>query len=101
LGKRKRNGSLRAGITRRRFLGALTAGTAWIALTGAIGCEPTARTRATAAPQGSGLARTFRSRPDLRPPAIKINVNSPETTPGYIFVSPKKGPGEEAPSEDR
>ena len=78
----------------------MTAGTAWIALTGALGCEPTARTRATAAPQGPGQARTFRSRPDLRPPAIKINVNSPDTSPGYIFVSPKKGPGEEGPSED-
>jgi Arylsulfotransferase (ASST) len=78
----------------------VTAGTAWIALSGTLGCEPTARTRATAAPQGPGQARTFRSRPDLRPPAIKVNLTSPETAPGYIFVSPKKGPGEEGPSED-
>ena len=89
-----------AEITRRRFLGAVTAGTAWIALTGAVGCEPTARTGATAAPRGQERARTFRSRPDLRPPAINVNMNSPDTAPGYIFVSPKKGPGEEGPSED-
>jgi hypothetical protein len=100
LGKRERDERLRPGITRRKFLGAVTAGTAWIALTGALGCEPTSRTRATAAPQGPGQARTFRSRPDLRPPVINVNVNSPDTSPGYIFVSPKKGPGEEAPSED-
>jgi hypothetical protein len=100
LGNRARNERLGSGITRRRFLGALTAGTAWIALTGALGCEPTARTRATAAPQGKGPARSFRSRPDLRPPAITVNVNSPDTASGYIFVAPKKGPGEEGPSED-
>ncbi len=42
----------------------------------------------------------FRSRPDLRPPAIEVNTNLPGTAPGYIFVSPKKGPGEEAPTQD-
>ena len=78
----------------------MTAGTTLFALTGALGCEPTARTRATAAPRATGPARTFRSRPDLRPPAIKINIDSPDTAPGYIFVAPKKGPGEEGPSED-
>jgi hypothetical protein len=42
----------------------------------------------------------FRSRPDLRPPVIQVNKNLPGTAPGYIFVSPKKGPGEEAPTQD-
>jgi hypothetical protein len=42
----------------------------------------------------------FRSRPDLRPPAIEVNTNLPGTAPGHIFVSPKKGPGEEAPTQD-
>jgi len=100
LGERPTNGKLGAGITRRRFLGAITAGTAWVALSGSLGCRPTASTTATAAPRGSGEARTFRSRPDLRPPAIKVNTNSPGTAPGYIFVSPKKGPGEQAPTQD-
>ncbi len=42
----------------------------------------------------------FRSRPDLRPPDIEVHTNLPGTAPGYIFVSPKKGPGEEAPTQD-
>ena len=100
LGKQSSNGRFGAGITRRRFLGALTAGTALVAIPGSIGCEPSARTRASAAPQGPGQARTFRSRPDLRPPAIKVNTNLPGAAPGHIFVSPKKGPGEEAPTQD-
>ena len=100
LGKQSSKGRLGAGITRRRFLGALTAGTALVALSGSLGCEPSARTRASAAPQGPGQAGTFRSRPDLRPPAIKVNTNLPGTAPGHIFVSPKKGPGEEAPTQD-
>jgi hypothetical protein len=100
LGKLSSKGRLGAGITRRRFLGVLTAGTALVALSGSLGCEPSARTWASAAPQGPGQARSFRSRPDLRPPAIKVNTNLPGTAPGHIFVSPKKGPGEEAPNQD-
>jgi len=100
LDERSRIGGPGAGITRRRFLGAISAGTAWAALSGSLGCEPTARSSATAAPRGSGEARTFRSRPDLHPPAIKADTNSPGTAPGYIFLSPKKGPEEEAPTQD-
>jgi hypothetical protein len=100
LGKQSSKGRFGAGITRRRFLGALTAGTALVALSGSLGCEPSSRTRASASPQGPGQARTFRSRPDLRPPAIEVNTNLPGTAPGHIFVSPKKGPGEEAPTQD-
>jgi Arylsulfotransferase (ASST) len=69
-----------------------------IALSGSLSCEPTARTKATAAPQGQ--ARVFRSRPDLHPPAIKVNTNMSGTARGHIFVSPKKGPGEKAPTHD-
>src|SRR5918994_1711549 len=100
LGGQSRDGRLGAGVTRRRFLGALTAGTALVALSGSLGCEQSPRTRASAAPQGPGQARTFRSRPDLRPPAIRVNANLPGTAPGHFFVSPKKGPGEEAPTQD-
>ena len=100
LGKQASKGRFGAGITRRRFLGALTAGTALVALSGSLGCEPGSRTQASAAPQGTGQARTFRSRPDLRPPAIRVNANLAGTAPGHIFVSPKKGPGEEAPTQD-
>jgi hypothetical protein len=95
-----RDGRFGAGITRRRFLGVLSAGTAWVALSGPLGCGQSARTKAAAAPRGAGAAMTFRSRPDLRPPSVKVNVSSPKTVPGYIFVSPKKGPGERAPTQD-
>ncbi|CAN5668078.1 hypothetical protein BH18ACT11_BH18ACT11_06750 [soil metagenome] len=100
MGKPAKNERFGAGITRRRFLGAISAGTAAIALSGSLGCGPTARTRAAAAPRAPGAVRSFRSRPDLHPPAIKVNVSSPNTTPGYIFVSPKKGPGEVAATQD-
>jgi hypothetical protein len=100
LGEQSRDSRPGAGITRRRLLGALTAGTALVALSGSLGCEPGSRTQASAAPQGPGQARIFRSRPDLRPPAIRVNANLPGTAPGHIFVSPKKGPGEEAPTQD-
>jgi Arylsulfotransferase (ASST) len=53
-----------------------------------------------AAPQAQGEARTFRSRPDLRPPAIEVNTDLPGTAPGHIFVAPKKGPGEQSPTQD-
>jgi Arylsulfotransferase (ASST) len=100
LGGRSSGERLGAGITRRTFLGAMTAGTAWVALSGSLGCETTARTRAGAAPRVPAQARAFRSRPDLHPPAIAVNTNAPGSAPGYIFVSPKKGPGEEAPTQD-
>ena len=89
-------GRLGGKITRRRFLGVLSA--AGIALTGTLGCESTSRTRASAAP--GGPAGAYRTRPDLRPPAIEVNTTSPDTSPGYIFVSPKKEPGGRAPSQD-
>ena len=98
MGERSSNGRRGAGITRRKFLGTLTTGTALVALSGSLGCERTARTKATAAPQGQ--ARVFRSRPDLHPPAIKVNTNMSGTARGHIFVSPKKGPGEKAPTHD-
>ena len=91
---------MRAGITRRRFLEAVVAGSAWVALSSTLGCEPDARTRATASPQGPGQVRTFRSRPDLKPPAIEVTTQAHETAPGYVFVAPKNGPGEASPAQD-
>jgi hypothetical protein len=87
-------------ITRRRFLEAVAAGGAWITLTGTLGCEPSPRARAIASPARGEEPWSFRSRPDLRPPAIKVNTNSSGKAPGYVFVSPKKEPGASGPSED-
>jgi hypothetical protein len=100
LEERSSGARLGAGITRRRFLGVITAASALVALAGSLGCGPTARTRVAAASQEQGKARTFRSRPDLRPPDIEVSTDLPGTAPGYIFVSPKKGPGEQAPTQD-
>ncbi len=94
------SGRLGGTITRRRFLGALSAGAAGIALTGTVGCEPASHTLASAAPGRPAYARAFRTRPDLRPPDIKVNASSPAAAPGYVFVSPKKEPGGGAPSQD-
>jgi hypothetical protein len=94
------SGGLGGAISRRTFLGALSAGAAGIALTGTLGCEPTSRTLASTAPDGTRKTMTFRTRPDLRPPVIKVNTSSPDATTGCVFVSPKKEPGREAPSQD-
>lgn len=57
LGMRARNERLGEAITRRSFLGASSAGITWLALSGSLGREQTARTRAAAAPRGPGAAR--------------------------------------------
>jgi hypothetical protein len=92
------NGRLGGRISRRRFLGALSA--AGIALTGAFGCGSPSRTRAAASSEGSGQVRVYRSRPDLRPPDVRVNASSPDAASGYVFVAPKKEPGGRAASQD-
>jgi hypothetical protein len=80
------------------------AGVACIALAGVAGCQLTGgRTRAGAsaslAPRPRG-AWTFRSRPDLRPPAVHVVKSGRGLYPGYIFLAPKKDPDEEGPGQD-
>jgi hypothetical protein len=82
---------LRVEWTRRGFLKAASAGAAWIALYGALGCEQSKRKEANASPEWSH-PRTFRSRPDLSPPSVRVNTSSPETAQGYVFAAPKTGP---------
>jgi len=36
-------------------------------------------------------SRHYASRPDLKPPRIKVLVRARHTSPGYIFIAPKKG----------
>jgi hypothetical protein len=95
-----RKGGLGGRISRRRFLGALSTGAAGITLAGTLGCESTSRPRAFASTGGPGRARAFRTRPDLRPPTIRVYAGSSDAADGYIFVSPKKEPGGRAPSQD-
>ena len=36
-----------------------------------------------------GPAQHFESRPDLKPPPVKIKIPAKGTAPGYIFLGPK------------
>ena len=96
-------------FTRRKLLKAAGAGAAWIALAKMPGCEPEGRapqispTTATSPAQSEqALTRgsppapqqsvwSFRSRPDLGPPAAGVDTQAHDTAPGYIFVSPERG----------
>jgi outer membrane protein assembly factor BamB len=107
---------MRNKFTRRRFLTAVSAGAAWMALTNAPGCKPAepatkatpSTTTSPAQPEpvlveGSPLAPqqdawTFRTRPDLSPRAVDVAKQSHDTAPRYVFVAPKKsGPGQGGP----
>jgi outer membrane protein assembly factor BamB len=89
-----------AEITRRRFLGAAAGGAVWVALGSTLGCEPNKVHRVTASRARAGRAWSFRSRPDLRPPAVEVTVRGRDTAPGHIFVAPKNGPEEDGPGQD-
>jgi hypothetical protein len=87
-------------VTRGRFLKAVGAGAAWITLVSALGCEPTESASKNTPPPNAAPgdpsppegAPAFRSRADLRPPVVGVNMSSPETAQGYVFAAPKTGP---------
>jgi Arylsulfotransferase (ASST) len=97
-------------FTRRRFLTAAGAGATYLALANTVGCEPAERTSKarpakTSRPvQPAGEVAygpqpavqrgvwSFRSRPDLRPPAVEVAKNDrEELAPGHVFVAPQRG----------
>ncbi len=82
-------------LTRRRFLGAVGTGAAWIALSNVPGCGPAGRTLKSSSFAQAEPVMAFRSRPDLSPPAIDVVTQAHDTAPGYIFLAPKKGPGQD------
>ena len=86
-----------AKLTRWKFLKAAGAGAAWIALAAAQGCEPDRRNKATGTPVQQGDVLSFRSRPGLSPPSVGVETQAHDTAPGYIFVAPKKGAGQDGP----
>jgi hypothetical protein len=45
----------------------------------------------------SALPKSFRSRPDLSPPAVEVTTQAHGTAPGYIFIALKEGTGEHGP----
>src|SRR5919202_1289841 len=102
-------------FTRRRFLSAAGAGMSYLALTSAAGCDLRERTPVAKTPKGRPLPTpkvwplqnvssapskgvwSFRSRPDLGPPAVEVSTQAHHTAPGYIFVAPKLGRGQHGP----
>ncbi|WP_053057839.1 arylsulfotransferase family protein [Rubrobacter aplysinae] len=87
-------------LTRQRFLRTLGVGAAGTAMLGAAGCGSSKRTRKASLPgvtPSGSYVRTFLSRPDLLPPAIQVRKSASGTAPGYIFISPAKGPGQYGP----
>jgi Arylsulfotransferase (ASST) len=93
---------MRERFTRRRFLSAVGAGATYLALTNAVGCDLSKHTSQAKTQKVSPMPNTprgpledevwsFRSRPDLNPPAVEITTQAHGTAPGYIFVSPEKG----------
>src|SRR5829696_2522808 len=99
-------------FTRRRFLAVVGAGVTYAALTGCDLRESASKART---PKGgsvgtprvwpaqngssaaSGRAWGFRSRPDLRPPAVVVNTRARGQARGHVFVAPKLGRGEHGP----
>ena len=107
-------------FTRRRFLTALSAGAAYLALTNTVGCELLGRTSKLTALHIPGSNRlrvpkvwplpsvslpseegvwAFRSRLDLSPAALEMITTQAhdDTAPGYIFAALKEGAGEHGP----
>jgi hypothetical protein len=101
--------------TRRKFLKVVSAGTVWITLLTMPGCKrsgrtptPTPsttnshaqsngqRTRHSASAQPK-YVQAFRSRPKFSPPTVDVSARAHGTAPGYIFIAPKKGAGQDGP----
>ena len=49
------------------------------------------------APAKAGTIQSFASEPTLHPPKVAITVNSPQATPGDIFLTPTHGLGQSGP----
>jgi hypothetical protein len=80
-------------FTPQKFLGVVGAG---IALLNIPGCKEDRQSHHSP-PTGPSVVRSFRSRPELSPPAIEITAQAHDTAPGYIFVAAKKGAGQDGP----
>jgi hypothetical protein len=104
---------MRERFTRRRFLSAVGAGASYLALTRLVACDrserpPRAKTRRAETPKGGPSSPkvsplpnaslepqedvwSFRSRPDLNPPAVEVIAQAHDTAPGYVFLAPEGG----------
>jgi hypothetical protein len=89
---------LSAWHTRREFLKVAGAGALGAALLNTVGCKPVNWISTIASSGQEGATQSFRSRPDLHPPGVEVNVRVREDlAPGYIFVAAKKGDGQDGP----
>jgi hypothetical protein len=59
--------------------------------------DPLTTTPETIHNASSSEVQVFRSRPDLRPPAVTVTASSPAVAPGDMFVAPYSGPGQSGP----
>jgi hypothetical protein len=80
-------------FTRQKFLGVVGAG---VVLLNMPGCKEDRQSHHSP-PARPTAVRSFRSHPELSPPAIEITTQAHHTAPGYIFVAPKKGAGQDGP----
>jgi hypothetical protein len=84
--------------TRREFLRVAGAGAVGAVLSNTLGCKPADWISTIASSGQSGSTQSFRSRPDLRPPTVGVNVRASDSVaPGYVFVAVKKGEGQDGP----
>jgi hypothetical protein len=59
--------------------------------------DPVTRTPERIHPGRPSEQQGYRSRTDLRPPALSVTASSPAVAPGYEFVAPYGGPGQAGP----
>jgi hypothetical protein len=59
--------------------------------------RPAAPPPPRAAERPGGPVTRFRSRPEETVPQIRVLTHKPETTPGYVFIAPKRGSGLDGP----
>jgi hypothetical protein len=83
-------------FTRRRFLEGVGAGVTYLALANTVGCESSEHTPKVSpltgvSPSPADSVWTFRSRPDLSPPAVEVTKKARDTASGYVFVAPEEG----------
>jgi hypothetical protein len=83
-------------FTRQEFLGAMGAGAACLAFLHLAGCQEETQSPSSS-PANPNDVRSFRSRPELSPPAVQLTARARGTDHGYIFVAAKKGAGQDGP----
>jgi hypothetical protein len=67
-----------------------TAAAAVLLVAAVSGCGGDQKERTTTAEAPPAPTQQFRSRPDLRPPIVRVNTRARGTSPGYLFLAPKR-----------